>query len=186
LWQHLFWIFGHPEVYIVFLPSIALVAMIVPTFARRPIVGYSWIVLAAVGTGFLIFGLCVHHMFTTGMPNISLAFFSAASQALASPTGIQMFALLATLLAGKLVRSVPMLFVLGALAIFVLGGLSGVMVAMAPFDFQAHDTYFVVAHLHYVLIGGVLFPIIAGLYYFYPLSTGRMMSERAGRLAFWL
>ena len=186
LWQHLFWIFGHPEVYIVFLPSIALVAMIVPTFARRPVVGYSWIVLAAVGTGFISFGLWVHHMFTTGLPNISLAFFSAASQAVAIPTGVQIFALLATVLAGKAVRSVPMLFVFGALAIFVLGGLTGVMVAMAPFDFQAHDTYFVVAHLHYVLVGGVVFPVIAGLYYFFPLATGRQMTQRHGRIAFWL
>ncbi|MGQ4660857.1 cytochrome c oxidase subunit I [Lysobacter sp. F6437] len=186
LWQHLFWIFGHPEVYIIFLPAIALVAMIVPTFARRPIVGYSWIVLAAVGTGFLSFGLWVHHMFTTGLPNISLAFFSAASQAVALPTGVQIFALLATVLAGRVVRSVPMLFVLGALVIFVLGGLTGVMIAMAPFDFQAHDTYFIVAHLHYVLIGGMVFPVIAGTYYFYPLVVGKQLSERAGRIAFWL
>jgi cytochrome c oxidase subunit I len=186
LWQHLFWIFGHPEVYIIFLPAIALVAMIVPTFARRPIVGYSWIVLAAVGTGFLSFGLWVHHMFTTGLPNISLAFFSAASQAVALPTGVQIFALLATVLAGRVVRSVPMLFVLGALVIFVLGGLTGVMVALAPFDFQAHDTYFVVAHLHYVLIGGMVFPVIAGTYYFFPLVVGRQLSERHGRIAFWL
>ncbi|MGH8084236.1 MAG: cytochrome c oxidase subunit I [Lysobacter sp.] len=186
LWQHLFWIFGHPEVYIIFLPAIALVAMIVPTFARHPIVGYSWIVLAAVGTGFLSFGLWVHHMFTTGLPNISLAFFSAASQAVALPTGVQIFALLATVLAGRVVRSVPMLFVLGALAIFVLGGLTGVMVALAPFDFQAHDTYFVVAHLHYVLIGGMVFPVVAGSYYFYPLVVGKQLSERLGRIAFWL
>jgi cytochrome c oxidase subunit I+III len=184
LWQHLFWIFGHPEVYIVFLPSIALVAMIVPTFARRPIVGYSWIVLAAVGTGFISFGLWVHHMFTTGMPNISLAFFSAASEAVALPTGVQIFALLATVLAGKVVRSTPMLFVLGALAIFVIGGLTGVMVAVAPFDFQAHDTYFIVAHLHFVLIGGMLFPIIAGVYYFFPMVTGKQLSERLGRIVF--
>jgi len=186
LWQHLFWIFGHPEVYIIFLPAIALVAMIVPTFARRPIVGYSWIVLAAVGTGFLSFGLWVHHMFTTGLPNLSLAFFSAASEAVALPTGVQIFALLATVLAGRLVRSVPMLFVLGALAIFVLGGLTGVMVALAPFDFQAHDTYFVVAHLHYVLIGGMVFPVIAGTYYYYPLVIGRKLSDRLGKWAFWL
>jgi cytochrome c oxidase subunit I+III len=186
LWQHLFWIFGHPEVYIIFLPAIALVAMIVPTFARHPIVGYSWIVLAAVGTGFLSFGLWVHHMFTTGLPNISLAFFSAASQAVALPTGIQIFALLATVLAGRVVRSVPMLFVLGALVIFVLGGLTGVMVALAPFDFQAHDTYFIVAHLHYVLIGGMVFPVIAGTYYCYPLVLGKQLSERFGRVAFWL
>ncbi|MGQ4582602.1 cytochrome c oxidase subunit I [Lysobacter sp. F60174L2] len=186
LWQHLFWIFGHPEVYIIFLPAIALVAMIVPTFARRPIVGYSWIVLAAVGTGFLSFGLWVHHMFTTGLPNISLAFFSAASQAVALPTGVQIFALLATVLAGRVVRSVPMLFVLGALVIFVLGGLTGVMIALAPFDFQAHDTYFIVAHLHYVLIGGMVFPVVAGTYYFYPLVVGKQLSERLGRVAFWL
>jgi len=186
LWQHLFWIFGHPEVYIIFLPAIALVAMIVPTFSRRPIVGYSWIVLAAVGTGFLGFGLWVHHMFTTGMPNLSLAFFSAASEAVALPTGVQIFALLATVLAGRLVRSVPMLFVLGALAIFVLGGLTGVMVALAPFDFQAHDTYFVVAHLHYVLIGGMVFPVVAGTYYYFPLVVGRKLSDRLGKWAFWL
>ncbi|MGY1424275.1 cytochrome c oxidase subunit I [Lysobacter sp. A289] len=186
LWQHLFWIFGHPEVYIIFLPAIALVAMIVPTFARHPVVGYSWIVLAAVGTGFLSFGLWVHHMFTTGLPNISLAFFSAASQAVALPTGIQIFALLATVLAGRLVRSVPMLFVLGAITIFVLGGLTGVMIALAPFNFQAHDTYFIVAHLHYVLIGGMVFPVVAGTYYFYPLIVGKQLSERLGRFVFWL
>jgi cytochrome c oxidase subunit I+III len=185
LWQHLFWIFGHPEVYIIFLPSIALVAMIVPTFAQRPIVGYSWIVLAAVGTGFLSFGLWVHHMFTTGLPGISLGFFSAASLAVAIPTGVQIFCFLATLLGGVVVRSVPLMFVFGGFATFILGGLTGVMVAVAPFDFQAHDTYFVVAHLHSVLIGGAVFPLIAGLYYFYPMATGRMLSERLGRVAFW-
>jgi cytochrome c oxidase subunit I+III len=186
LWQHLFWIFGHPEVYIIFLPAIALVAMIVPTFAQRPIFGYTWIVLAAVGTGFLSFGLWVHHMFTTGLPAISLGFFSAASEAVAIPTGVQIFAFLATLLAGRVIFSVPMLFVSGALAIFVIGGLTGVMVALAPFDWQAHDTYFVVAHLHYVLIGGALFPIVAGAYYFFPFVSGRKLSDRLGRIAFWL
>ncbi|HEX7026259.1 MAG TPA: cytochrome c oxidase subunit I, partial [Gammaproteobacteria bacterium] len=186
LWQHLFWIFGHPEVYIIFLPAIGLVAMMVPTFARRPVVGYSWVVLAAVGTGFISFGLWVHHMYTTGMPAISLAFFSAASEAVAIPTGVQIFCFLATVLAGRVVRSVPMLFVAGALAIFVLGGLTGVMVAIAPFDFQAHDTYFIVAHLHYVLIGGMLFPVAAAVYYFYPLNTGKKLSDTLGRIAFWL
>lgn len=186
LWQHLFWIFGHPEVYIIFLPAIALVAMIVPTFARRPMVGYGWIVLAAVGTGFISFGLWVHHMYTTGMPGISLGFFSAASEAVAIPTAVQIFCFLATTLAGKFVRTVPMLFVTGSLAIFVIGGLTGVMVAIAPFDFQAHDSYFVVAHLHYVLIGGMLFPVAAGLYYFYPMATGKAMSEKLGQVAFWL
>src|SRR5687767_2480314 len=186
LWQHLFWIFGHPEVYIVFLPSVALVAMIVPTLARTPIVGYSWIVLAAVGTGFLSFGLWVHHMFTTGLPGISLAFFSAASQAVAIPTGVQFFCFLATLLVGRVVASVPILFVIGGLATFVLGGLTGVMVAMAAFNFQAHDTFIIVGHLHTVLIGGTVFPIFAGLYYFFPLVVGKKLSDRLGRVAFWL
>ncbi len=186
LWQHLFWIFGHPEVYIIFLPAIALLAMIIPTFAGRPIVGYSWIVLAAVGTGFLSFGLWVHHMFATGLPQISLAFFSAASTAVAIPTGVQIFVFIATMLAGRVVFSTPMLFAIGGLAIFVMGGLTGVMVALAPFDWQAHDTYFIVAHLHYVLIGGMLFPVFAGLYYYYPLIGGKHMSDRVGRFAFWM
>ena len=186
LWQHLFWLFGHPEVYIIFLPSVALIAMIVPTFARRPIVGYTWIVLAAVGTGFLSFGLWVHHMFTTGLPGISLGLFSAASEAVAIPTGVQIFCFIATLAAGRVVRSVPMLFAFGSLVIFVLGGLTGVMVAVAPFDFQAHDTFFVVGHFHYVLIGGALFPIFAGCYYFFPLVTGKKLSDRLGKIGFWL
>ncbi len=186
LWQHLFWIFGHPEVYIIFLPAIALLAMIIPTFARRPLLGYSWIVLAAVGTGFLSFGLWVHHMFTTGLPAISLGFFSAASEAVAIPTGVQIFVFLATCLAGNVIYSVPMLFVSGALGIFVLGGLTGVMVALAPFDWQVHDTYFVVAHLHYVILGGVLFPIVAGIYYYWPIVASRKLHDTAGKIAFWL
>ncbi|SDN62938.1 cytochrome c oxidase subunit I+III [Ensifer sp. YR511] len=186
LWQHLFWIFGHPEVYIIFLPAIALMAMIVPTFSGRPIVGYSWIVLAAVGTGFLSFGLWVHHMFATGLPQISLAFFSAASEAVAIPTAVQVFVFIATMLAGRVILSTPMLFGAGGIAIFVIGGLTGVMVAIAPFDWQAHDTYFVVAHLHYVLIGGMLFPVVAGIYYYYPLIDAKRLSNTFGRIAFWL
>jgi cytochrome c oxidase subunit I+III len=186
LWQHLFWIFGHPEVYIIFLPSIALLAMIVPTFGQTPIFGYTWIVLSAVGTGFISFGLWAHHMYTTGMPSLSLGYFSAASTAVAIPTGVQIFALLATTMAGNMRMATPMLFGAGALAIFVLGGLTGVMVALAPFDWQAHDTYFIVAHLHYVIIGGVVFPLIAGIYYYYPLIRGRMLSPRLGAWAFWL
>lgn len=186
LWQHLFWIFGHPEVYIIFLPSIALLAMMVPTFARRPIAGYSWIVLSAMGTGFLSFGLWVHHMFTTGLPAISLGFFSAASEAVAIPTGIQIFAFIATLLLGKVTRSIPMLFAMGSLAIFVAGGLTGVMLAVAPFDFQAHDSYFVVAHLHYTLFGGMLFPLMGGIYYYYPIVGGKILSPRLGVWSFWL
>ncbi|MFP7571060.1 cytochrome c oxidase subunit I [Marivita sp. S2033] len=186
LWQHLFWIFGHPEVYIVFLPSIAIAAMVVPTVARRPIVGYSWIVLSAVGTGFLSFGLWVHHMFTTGLPNISLGFFSAASEAVVIPTGIQIFAFAATLIVGRVKMSLPMLWIAGALAIFTAGGLTGVMLAIAPFNWQVHDTYFIVAHLHYTLFGGMVFPVIAGVYYFFPFIRKKLLSERLGRWAFWL
>jgi len=186
LWQHLFWIFGHPEVYIIFLPAIALLAMIVPTFAQREITGYSWVVLSALGTGFLSFGLWVHHMFTTGLPSVSLGFFSAASEAVAIPTGIQIFAFIATVMLGSVVRSVPMLFCLGALAVFIIGGLTGGMVAVAPFDFQVHDTYFVVAHLHYTLIGGMLFPVMAGICYYYPLVMGKQLSRAYGIWSFWL
>ena len=186
LWQHLFWIFGHPEVYIIFLPSIALFAMLVPTFANRHLLGYPWIVLAAVGTAFLSFGLWVHHMFTTGLPKISLAFFSAASEAVAIPTGVQIFVFIATLWAGRVTWSTPLLYATGSLAIFVIGGLTGVMVAVAPFDWQAHDSYFIVAHLHYVLIGGTLMPLFAGLYYYWPLITGKKLSDRLGRIAFWM
>ena len=186
LWQHLFWIFGHPEVYIVFLPSIAIAAMIVPTVARRPIVGYSWIVLSAVGTGFLSFGLWVHHMYTTGLPAMSLGFFSAASEAVVIPTGIQLFAFVATLMVGRVAVNLPMLYIAGALAIFVAGGLTGVMVALAPFDWQVHDSYFIVAHLHYTLFGGMVFPVLAGVYYFYPFIAKKRLSERLGRVAFWL
>lgn len=186
LWQHLFWIFGHPEVYIVFLPSIAIAAMIVPTAAQRPMLGYSWIVLSAIGTGFLSFGLWVHHMFTTGLPNLSLGFFSAASEAVVIPTGIQLFVFVATLMVGRVRMSLPLLWIAGALAIFTAGGLTGVMLAIAPFDWQVHDTYFIVAHLHYTLFGGMVLPVIGGVYYFYPFLTKRMLSERLGRWAFWL
>lgn len=186
LWQHLFWIFGHPEVYIIFLPSIALVATIIPTFAKRALVGYSWVVLSAIGTGFLSFGLWVHHMFTTGLPGITLGIFSAASQAVAIPTGVQIFCFLATLIAGKFIKSVPMLFAVSGVVTFIIGGLTGVMVAVAPFDFQTHDTFFIVGHLHYVLIGGSLFPIIAGIYYYAPLVKKRKLSDKLGTRAFWL
>ena len=185
LWQHLFWLFGHPEVYIIFLPAAGIVSTILPTFARRPMACYACIVLAVIGTGFLSFGLWVHHMFTTGIPLLSLGFFAAASMAVAIPTGIQVFTWLATLWNGRTVASVPSLFILGFLFIFVLGGLTGVMVAFVPFDWQAHDSHFVVAHLHYVLFGGMVFPLFAGLYYWLPLFSGRAV-EASGRVVFWL
>lgn len=186
LWQHLFWFFGHPEVYIIFLPAAGMVSMIVTAMARQPIVGYPLIVTALVGTGFLSFGLWVHHMFTTGLPAQSLGFFSAASMAVAIPSGVQVFSWIATLAAGRPQIRVPTLFIFGFFFIFVMGGLTGVMVAMMPFDWQAHDTYFIVAHLHYVLIGGMVFPFFAALYYWMPLVSIRPLSERLGRWAFWL
>ncbi len=186
LWQHLFWLFGHPEVYIIFLPAAGVVSTIIPTFARRPMVGYTWVVLAIIATGFLSFGLWVHHMFAVGIPLLSLGFFSAASMAVAIPMGIQVFSWLATLWSGKPWIRVPMLYLIGFFFIFVLGGLTGVMVALVPFDWQAHDTHFIVAHLHYVLIGGLMFPLFAGLYYWLPRMTGRMPSETMSRTAFWL
>ncbi len=186
LWQHLFWLFGHPEVYIIFLPAAATVSMMIPTFSRRPLAGYHWVVGAIIATGFISFGLWVHHMFTVGIPHLALVFFSAASMFVALPTTIQFFAWLATLWQGRPVRRLPMLYLFGFLFIFVCGGLTGVMLALVPFNWQAHDTHFVVAHLHYVLIGGFVFPVIAALYYWLPLLSGREVSGRLGQWAFWL
>ncbi len=186
LWQHLFWLFGHPEVYIIFVPAAGLVSMMVPAIAQARFVGYRLVVLALVGTGVLSFGLWVHHMFATGLPRLSLAFFSAASMAVAIPSGIQVFAWLATLGSGRPRFNVPGLFILGFLFIFTLGGLTGVMVAAVPFDWQAHDSYFIVAHLHYVLIGGMVFPLAGALYYWAPMATGRAFPQLWGKWAFWL
>jgi cytochrome c oxidase subunit I+III len=186
LWQHLFWLFGHPEVYIIFIPAAGIVSTLVPVFARRPLVGYSWVVVSMITTGFLSFGLWVHHMFTVGIPALAQAFFAVASMLVAIPTGIQVFAWLATLWTGRPVWSVPMLWIAGFLATFVAGGLTGVMLAFVPFDWQVHDTHFVVAHLHYVLIGGMVFPLVAGVYYWLPLFSGRMPSLRLGQAGFWL
>ena len=184
LWQHLFWIFGHPEVYIIFLPAAGFVSTMIATFCQRPTVGYTWLVVSAIGTGFVSFGLWVHHMFTTGIPQLSLSFFTAASMAVAIPSGIQVFAWIATFAAGKAKMHTPTLFLLGFLFIFVLGGLTGVMVAVVPFDWQAHDSYFVVAHFHYVLIGGMVFPLFAAMYYWIPSISRRALSERLGRWVF--
>ena len=186
LWQHLFWIFGHPEVYIQFLPAAGVVSMVVPVFVRRKIVGYEWFVAAMVAVGFLSFGLWAHHMFTVGLPPIVLAFFAGASMAIAIPAGIQVFGWLATIWEGRPIWKTPFLFVVGFLALFVIGGITGVMVASVPFDLQAHDSYFVVAHLHYVLIGGVGFPMFAAAYYWVPKFSGRLLNERLGKLNFWL
>jgi len=186
LWQHIFWIFGHPDVYIQFLPATGMISTMIPVFARRRLVGYSAIVLALVATAFLSFGLWVHHMFTTGLPELTLSFFSVASFLVVIPSGVQVFAWIATMWGSRLNLTTPMLFALGIFAVFVLGGITGVMVAVAPFDFQVHDTYFVVAHLHYVLFGGSVFPIFAGIYYWAPKYIGKMFSENLGRWHFWL
>ncbi len=186
LWQHLFWLFGHPEVYIIFLPGAGIVSTLLPVFCQRPLVGYRWVVLGVLSTGFLSFGLWVHHMFTVGIPALALGFFSAASMLVAIPTGVQIFAWIATLWLGRPTYHVPMLWLVGFLIVFVAGGLTGVMVALVPFDWQVHDTHFVVAHMHYVLVGGMFFPLMAGLYYWLPHFSGRMPSERLGRWGFWL
>ncbi len=180
LWQHLFWSFGHPEVYIMFIPAVGIVTHIVQVFSRRPVVSYTLVVLAIVATGFLSFGLWVHHMYTTGLSPVAMGYFSAASMMIAIPTGVQVAGWIATFWSGRPMWRTPLVFVLAGLVIFVIGGITGVMVASVPFDQQAHDTYFVVAHLHYVLIGGSIFPLLAGMYYWLPKITGRMLSEKAG------
>lgn len=186
LWQHLFWLFGHPEVYIIFLPAAGALSTIIPVFAQRPIVGYRAIIIAIVALAFLSFGLWVHHMFTVGIPHLALAFFSAASAIVAIPTAVQIFAWLGTLAHGRPRFDVPMLYVYGFFFVFVLGGLTGVMLAMVPFNWQAHDSYFVVAHLHYVLVGGFVFPMVAAIYYWMPHVTGRQSVHRISVPAFWL
>jgi cytochrome c oxidase subunit I+III len=184
LWQHLFWFFGHPEVYIIFLPAVGMVSTMISTFARRPVFGYLALVMALISTGVLAFGLWVHHMFVVGLPRLGESFFTASSMAIAVPAGIQIFCWLATLWDGKPLFKTPMLFIIGFIITFVLGGLTGVMVASVPFDAQVHDTYFVVAQFHNVLVGGAVFPLLAAIYYWFPKFTGRMMSERVGRWVF--
>jgi len=186
LWQHLFWFFGHPEVYIIFLPAAGMVSMMVPALARTPLVGYRWAVAALCGVGLLSFALWVHHMFTAGLGSFTMHLVSAASFAVAIPSAVQIFAWIATFWRGRVQANTPTLFLVGFHAIFVLGGLTGIMVAVLPFDWQVHDSYFIVAHLHYVLIGGMVFPVFAGLYYWAPLVDGHRLSERLGRWTFGL
>ena len=186
VWQHLFWFFGHPEVYIIFLPAAGMVSMMVPALARTPLAGYRAVVWALAAVGVISFLLWIHHMFTAGLGPLALYLASAASFAVAIPSAVQVFAWIATFWKGRVQINAPTLFLLGFHFIFVLGGLTGVMVAVLPFDWQAHDTYFIVAHLHYVLIGGMVFPVFAGLYYWAPVYNGHRMSERVARWAFGL
>jgi len=186
LWQHLFWFFGHPEVYIIFLPATGFVSVITETFCRRPVFAYPVVVLALISTGILAFGLWVHHMFATGLPRVGYSFYTAASMTVAIPTGLQIFCWLATMWDGRPRFAVPMLYVVGFIVTFVIGGLTGVIIASVPLDLQLHDTYFIVAHFHYVLIGGAVFPLLGILTYWYPKITGRMMSETLGKIGFWM
>jgi cytochrome c oxidase subunit I+III len=186
LWQHLFWVFGHPEVYIVALPGFGIASAIIPTWVRRPIVGYTYIVIGELAVALIGFGVWVHHMFTVGLPNVTFSFISLASFMVAIPSAIQVFAWLATLVAGRPVLRTPLLFVLGFIFIFVVGGVTGVMFASVPFDQAVHDSYFVVAHMHYVLVGSAVFPIFGAIYHWGPKMTGRLLDERLGKWSFWL
>lgn len=186
LFQHLFWWFGHPEVYIIFIPGTAIVSTIVATFSRRHVFGYMALVLSLIATGFIAFGLWVHHMFATGIPQMSEGFFTAASMMIAIPAGTQIFCWLATILTGKVVLKTPMWWVLGFFFVFIIGGMTGIFVASVPVDLQVHDTYFVVAHFHYVLIGGAVFPMFGAFAYWFPKITGRVLSEKLGLWSFWL
>jgi cytochrome c oxidase subunit I+III len=187
LWQHLFWFFGHPEVYIIFLPGLGMISQILPTFCGRKVFGYFGLLMAMAVTAFLAFGLWVHHMFTTGLPPVGMSFFTAASILIAIPTGLQIFCWIATIAgSGQLRFASPMLFITGFFFIFIIGGLTGVMLGSMTLDSQLHDSYFVVAHLHYVLIGGAVFPLFGGFHYWFPKMTGRHLSEAAARWTFWL
>jgi cytochrome c oxidase subunit I+III len=186
LWQHLFWFFGHPWVYVIFLPATGMVSMLLPAFSRRPIVGHSYVAISTVLTGVVGFGVWVHHMFAVGMNFAAMSVFSAASMTISLFSTVQVFAWIATLWRGRPVLTTSLLFALGFIANFIIGGLNGVITALIPFDWQVHDTYFVVSHLHYVLIGANVFPVFAGFYFWLPKMTGRLMNEQLGRVSFWL
>jgi cytochrome c oxidase subunit 1 len=186
LWQHFFWIFGHPEVYVLMLPGFACASEIIPVFSRKPIFGYAAMVGATVMIGFIGSGVWAHHMFTIGMSTVGNIFFATATMLVAVPTGIKLFNWIGTMWGGKIRFRTPMLFSTAFLFQFLCAGLTGVMLAVAPFDWQLSDSYFVVAHFHYVLIGGLLFTIFAAVYYWFPKVTGRMMSETLGKWHFWL
>jgi len=186
LWQHLFWFYSHPAVYIMILPAMGIISEVLPVFSRKPIFGYSFVAWSSVAIGFLGFLVWAHHMFATGISQGVNTFFMIASMTIAVPTGVKIFNWIATLWGGSLNFKPPLYFAIGFLSMFIIGGITGVMLAIVPFDWQVHDTYFVVGHLHYVLFGGSVFGIFAGLYYWLPKMSGRLLDERLGKLHFWL
>jgi cytochrome c oxidase subunit 1 len=186
MFQHIFWFFGHPEVYILILPAFGVVSEIIPTFSRKPLFGYESMVYATASIAFLSFIVWAHHMFTVGMPLAGQLFFMLSTMLIAVPTGVKVFNWCATMWKGSISFETPMLFAIAFLFLFTLGGLSGLMLAIVPADFQYHDTYFVVAHFHYVLVPGSVFAIMAGVYYWLPKWSGRMYDEKIGKLHFWM
>ena len=186
LWQHLFWSFGHPEVYIVALPAFGIISEIVPVFSGKPLFGYRFVAASGIAIGFLSFGVWAHHMFAVGLGDSENAFFSATSMLIAVPTGVKVFTWLATMWRGRIRLAMPMVFAIGFIATFVIGGLTGVSLAVVPIDLYTTDSYYVVGHLHYVLFGGTLMAVLAGLYYWFPKVTGRLLGHRLGLVHFWL
>lgn len=186
IWEHLFWIFGHPEVYILVLPAFGIFSEIIPVFARKRLFGYSAMVFATVLIGFLGFMVWAHHMFTVGLGPVANAIFAVATMAIAVPTGVKIFNWLLTVWGGSVEFTTPMLYSLFFIPSFVMGGVTGVMQASAPADYQLHDSYFIVAHFHYVIVGGVVLGILGGLHYWFPLIAGKMLSEKLGKISFWL
>jgi cytochrome c oxidase subunit I len=186
VWAHFFWIFGHPEVYVLVLPAFAIMNEVIPVFSRKAIFGYPAMVAASVGIGFVSLGVWAHHMFTIGMTSISNAFFVLSTMLVGIPTGIKIFNWVATMWGGKIRFRAPMLFAVGFLVQFLIAGLTGIILSVAPFNWQLHNSYFVIAHFHYVIVGGILFAIFSGIYYWFPKATGRMLDERLGKWHFWL
>ncbi len=186
IWMHFFWIFGHPEVYILVLPAFAILSEVIPVFSRKPIFGYNIMVAATLAIGFISLGVWAHHMFTVGMTSYANAFFVASTAAIAVPTGIKIFNWLGTMWGGKLIFITAMLFCVAAVAQMLIAGLTGIMLAAAPFDWQLGNSYFVIAHFHYVILGVIVFAVFAASYYWYPKITGRLMNETLGKWHFWL
>jgi cytochrome c oxidase subunit 1 len=186
LWEHLFWIFGHPEVYILILPAFGIVSEIIPVFSRKPIFGYPFMVFSGIAIGFMGWGVWAHHMFASGLGPISVAAFSVSTMFIAVPTGVKILNWMATMWGGKLTFSTPMLFSMGLVAMFTIGGLSGVTHAVAPADTQQTDTYYIVAHFHYVIFGGALLGFVGGLYFWWPKAFGYFLDDKLGKVNFWL